>query len=50
MAETIDSQPTIAVARGLIRVSPVVHVLGFHPTCVRVVDEITQGLGKPSLN
>ena len=38
------------VARGLIRVSPMVHVLGFHPTCIKVVNGITQGLGKPSLD
>ena len=36
------------MARGLVQVSTVVYVLGFHPTCIKVVNGITQGLGKPS--
>ena len=49
MVEKVSSQPAKAVAHGLVQVSLMVHVLGFHPTCNRVVIGITQGLGKPSL-
>ena len=38
-----------AVARGLLRVSPMVHVLGFHPTSIRVVNGITYGKTLPRL-
>ena len=46
----IDSQAMNVVARGLFRVSPVVHMLGFHPTCNRVVNGIAHDFGESFLD